>query len=262
MILACEASVALDKADEVVEESAEFLLPSLVLAAVQTLVAQVMEHGVGCFRLLSDGMHDGFLGGFFLAVDDVVPEIASGCESVLKETVEDIVAELHQIGAVVCFAVLKSVEGVEQDTAAKTDLHVCKRFAIVAAQAMTRIEFQREAVHIRLGEVVAHSLLHLFCGVERLQRLRIETVEAVRHEVAVCRLLLFLHSPDDGLALSGVEFGEGEDGRSECQLADIAFRGLYVGIAEGEECCLSLSVEAGVAHGGAAGEYHFALGVW
>lgn len=232
-----------------------------MLASVLALVLEIMQYGIYSLALLSDRV-DNVFGHALVEVDKVV-EVANWCKSVLLEALDNALAHLLEVVVAVSLALFYLVEGIEQHSAAETNLHLSCRFAVVGKDRKTRVVLQWKIGNVRLAEVVAQLCLDLLGRHLLLERLWLHLVEAVlphaAYKVAIRCSLGLAYAPRQRLLFAGFKLDKRRNLRSEGELAYVASRCLQIGIAKGELGLARLVVEAKVAYSGVAGENNLAM---
>ena len=161
-IFAREMPVSFQQFQHTVHQRAHLHFPFLVLTTLPFLISKVVKHGIHRFRLLTDAMYDVGISRDAIRYVHLFLEIALGGKAVLKPAVVNGLSHLYQPLVTRLLTVFQCIEGIQQYSSAKAELHVVGRKAVVTTDAQARMVFQRIFVDIRLAEIIRQLLFH-FC---------------------------------------------------------------------------------------------------
>ena len=165
----------------------------------------------------------------------------------LQIALQNLITHGYEILLAMLFAVLDSIEGIQQHTTTETYLCLGERLTIAGKQGVTRVVLQGIVAYIRLTEIVSQSLLHLLRRKEWLQCLWLQVIEAaLPHQCYVLAKVLGLgltDAPLDSLGLALLDLCKSKYGGSQGKLTDVALRCLNVRIAKSKLGLLLLAIK-------------------
>ena len=258
--LAREAAVLVLQLEEAVQHALDAFLPFGVFTLLLFLVVQIVQNGIYAFGLTADAM-SGFLEAAVVVYHFV--EETGRRKTVLEISVKDMIGIVHQVLAVLLFAILQSIESVQQCTSHKAHFGNIGIGTSSSLQLYTGIIMSGGIANIAFHEEVAHHLLHAVYRVRCVNRFRTVSVITILpgalYAFRKIGSIPFGHLPSHGDAVTLTKQLESLNGRSQRQFADICLRCFLIGETVCQDSHTIHIAETGISDGSLTGQDYLSL---